>query len=260
MNVQLIRRQQVPPSADCYAIGVFDEPTSPDDASGESPLGGLLSRLRTAKELGTAVGDTTPLLGLADAPAKTVLAFGLGPRDRFDAGAAYSAGVAVARRLSGKPRETVAVALPDAGTPDAMAVASAMVEGLVVGTRGPGLRKGEPGRHPFGPLLTPAPEGAAGRVDGLERAVRRGQVVGEAINLSRDMVNTPPSEKTPPVLAEAMRAIADGAGLEVEVWDLARIKAERMGGILGVSAGSEEPPAFLKLAHRKAGDAPTLAL
>jgi leucyl aminopeptidase len=258
MNVQLIRQHEADVAADCLALGLFDDPPSPTAPVRETPLGGLLDRLLATKELTAGVGDTTPLLGLGDGPARTVLVFGLGTRARFNAAAAYSAGVAVGKRLASRPRESVAVALPESSTP--AAIASALVEGLVVGTRGPDLRKAEPARHPFGSLQVVVPAEAEIDVDDLEEAIRRGQIVGEAINLARDLVNTPPSDKTPPRLAEQMRSIAADAGIEVDVWDLERIRRERMGGILGVAAGSEEPPAFLKLAYRKGGDSPTLAL
>jgi len=40
---------------------------------------------------------------------------------------------------------------------------------------------------------------------------------------------------------------------------LPRIRKERFGGLLGVAAGSEEPPAFVVLDYRQGGDSPTLA-
>jgi leucyl aminopeptidase len=258
MNVQLLRRPLADVAADCLALGLFDAPSEIPDAVGETPLGRLLDRLLAAKELPAGVGDTTPLLGFDGMSAGTLLVFGLGPAARFDAGAAFSAGVAVGKRLASKPRESVAVALPGATAP--AATATALVEGIVVGTRGPDLRKSEPARHPFGSLQIIVPPNAVAVADDLEEAVRRGRIVGEAVNLARDLVNTPPDEKNPPLLAERMRGIAVDAGLEVEVWDLPRIREERMGGLLGVAAGSDLPPAFLKLSHRKGGDAPTLAL
>jgi leucyl aminopeptidase len=79
--------------------------------------------------------------------------------------------------------------------------------------------------------------------------------------LARDLVNTPPSEKSPVKLAERISVIAQDAGIIVDVWNEARIRQERFGGLLGVSAGSAEPPAFVVLDYRNGGDAaPTLAL
>jgi leucyl aminopeptidase len=258
MNVQLIRGPLTRVTADCLALGLFDDPLEPPVAVRDTPLGEVIGRLLAAKEIAAGVGDTTPLLGLGEGPARTVFTFGLGSRARFNAAAAYAAGVAIAKRLAAKPRESVAVALPESVAP--AATASALVEGLIVGTRGPDLRKAEPARHPFGSLriVVPTESNVAG--EDLEQAIRRGQVVGEAINLARDLVNMPPSEKSPARLAEQMNAVAVAVGLGVEVWDEVRIGQERFGGVIGVAAGSDEPPAFVRLTYRKGGDAPTLAL
>ena len=243
---------------DWLAIGLFEGQTEPPAALKETPLGALIGRLLAGNEVSGELGETIPILGHTGLPAAALLVFGLGPRARFDAGAAYAAGMAAGRKLAGKRRESVAVLLPDSDDP--RAIASALTEGLVVGTRGPGLRKSEPNRHEFGTLRIVGPaEGPSSAV--LSAAVRRGAIVGEAVNLARDLANTPPSEKVPADLAERARRVASEAGIDVAVWGLEKIRAERFGGVLGVSAGSDDPPAFVILDYRKGGtDAPTLAL
>ena len=72
---------------------------------------------------------------------------------------------------------------------------------MIVGSAGPGLRKGEPSRHPFGTLQIVAPLADGPELDALRAAVRRGEIVGEAVNLARELANTPPAEKTPTRLA-----------------------------------------------------------
>jgi leucyl aminopeptidase len=256
MNIELIQRPVAEIAADCLAVGTFDEPAGLSAALRETPLGELLGRLLAAKEVGTAVGDVTPLLGVGGLLVGSVHVFGLGAESRFDTGVVFSPAVALAKRLAGKKRESIAVLIPGKGLPPA--VASALIEGLTVGTRGPDLRKSEPARHPFGRVQVVAPS----EVDlaEIDRALRRGRIVGEAVNLARDLANTPPAEKNPPRLAERFRSIAAAAGIEAAVWDLERIERERMGGLLGVSAGSDIPPAFVRLAYRKGGEAPSLAL
>jgi leucyl aminopeptidase len=257
MNVQSIRQPLSAVESQWLAVGIFEDSTEPPAAVRDSALGELIGRLLSSKELSGSLGDSTPLLG-SHAPATDgVLVFGLGKRERFDAGSAFTAGVVVGKRLAGKARDSVAVALPEAGRPEA--IASALVEGLIVGTQGPGLRKSEPGRHAFGSLrLVAPPDGAP--ASALDDAVRRGEIVGQAVNLARELANTPPSEKSPSKLAARASEVAAAAGLGATVWDEPRIREERFGGLLGVAAGSEEPPAFVQLDYRHGGDAPTLAL
>jgi leucyl aminopeptidase len=258
MNIELIRRPVAEIAADSLALALFADPLEAPAAVAGTALGEVLGRLIAAKDVGAAVGDATPLLGLGAglSAAGSVYAFGLGPKGRHDAAASFSAGVALARRLAAKPRETVALVLPAAALLPPLA--SAFIEGLVVGTQGPDLRKSEPTRHPFGMVQVVVPP--EGETPGLGAALRRGQIVGEAVNLARNYVNTPPTEKSPPRLAERFRSAGTEAGLDVDVWDLSRITRERLGGVLAVSAGSGESPAFVTLAHRKGGDAPALAL
>jgi len=94
----------------------------------------------------------------------------------------------------------------------------------------------------------------------LEQEVRRGEIVGQAVNLARDLTNTPPSEKFPSRLAEQIRGAAEEAGIAIRVWDEPRIREERFGGLLGVAAGSENPPAFVILEYRGGRDSEPVAL
>ncbi len=258
MNVQPIRRPISSVEADILAVGLFDGETGgiPPGLQGTA-LSGTLARLIEAKDLPRSVGDVIPLLGLSGpgTSATATVVLGLGPREKFDAGTAFSAGVALGKKLGSRARGHVALLLPEAGDP--AAIASAIVEGAIVGTRGPDLRKSESSRHPFQTLSLVLPADAPASVDD---AVRRGAIVGEAVNLARDLANTPPAEKRPTVLAARAREVGEAAGLAVTVWDRARIEKERFGGLIGVAAGSEEPPAFVILEHRRGGDRPTLAL
>ena len=257
MKVQFRSSPLAEAKADILAIGLFEGDSNPPKAVSGTPLAGLIAQLVESKEISRSVGEVTPLWGLADSgfAAASVVLFGLGSREKFDAGSAFSAGVALGKKLAGRPREDVAVALPE--VEDSERTASALVEGLIVGTRGPDLRKSEPSRYAFGTLAVVAPGEAS---QGLADAVRSGEIVGEAINLARELVNTPPAEKSPTTLAAKVKAVGEAAGLTVKVWDRSRIERERFGGLLGVAAGSEEPPAFVVLEHRRGGEAPTIAL
>ncbi len=260
----MIVQPTVQPIADVearwLALGVFQDELAPPESVRGTPLGELVGRLLAAKELPGALGDATPLLGHGGLAAEYVLVFGLGKRERFHAGTAFSAGVAAGKWLAGKARESVAAVLPDPDAGDRLAVASALTEGMIVGSAGPGLRKSEPSRHPFGTLQIVVPAADGPEPDALRAAIRRGEIVGEAVNLARELANTPPAEKTPSRLAARAAEVGTTAGLTMTVWDEARIRGERFGGLLAVAAGSDEPPAFVVAEYRRGGEAPTLAL
>ncbi len=165
-----------------------------------SALEETVRRLTSEKEVTGSLGELTPLYECAGLAAAAVLLVGLGPRSRFDSGAAFSAGFALSKRLAGKRRESVAIALPRAEDPQD--VASALIEGAIVGTRGPGLRKTEANRHAFG---FAEPDRRPSQTDdrlALERTLVRGEVVGQRSTWRDDLVNTRRGEKSPAELAE----------------------------------------------------------
>ena len=91
-------------------------------------------------------------------------------------------------------------------------------------------------------------------VDGdVKKVLRRGEVVGEAVNTARRLSNEPANLMTPSLLADEARAIAKATGLEVEVLDRKRCKALGMNSYLSVAQGSHEPPQFIVLRHKGRG-------
>jgi leucyl aminopeptidase len=95
-------------------------------------------------------------------------------------------------------------------------------------------------------------------------AVSKGSCLANATVLCRDLVNTPPGSMTPTDLAEVARSEAERTGLEIEILDTDAIEAQGLGGLRGVSMGSDQPPRLIRLAYQPAttnGTAvPTVAL
>lgn len=90
-------------------------------------------------------------------------------------------------------------------------------------------------------------------VGAAEEEVFAASAVSRATALARDWGNTPAIDQAPEVLAEEFTAAAGDAGMESEVWDLARIRAEALGGLLGVAAGSDRDPRLVQLRYRPEG-------
>jgi leucyl aminopeptidase len=70
------------------------------------------------------------------------------------------------------------------------------------------------------------------------------------VMLTRDLVNTPPSDLHPAELAEIARAEGSKAGLTVEVLDEKALRKGGFGGILGVGQGSDAPPRLVHLTYK----------
>lgn len=245
-------------SAQWIAVPVFEGQTDPPSALAETETGELVARLLARKDISGSVGETSRVFAAPGLSAESLILYGLGLREKCDAGSAFSSGVALAKSLAGKPRKSVALALPADEPP---AVLSALIEGTIVGQRGPDLRKKEPTRHPFDELTVVDPDESPAKATNFEDLVRRAQIIGEAINLARDFANTPAAEKPPTALARRFQELGEEHGLIVEVWNRERLRAERFGGLLAVAAGSAEPPAFVRVELPDADSSkPTLAL
>src|SRR3989344_3318406 len=94
----------------------------------------------------------------------------------------------------------------------------------------------------------------------LTEPLKRGKIIGEEINNARVLANTPGCDMTPENLVTEARKSAKESGFKVTVLDEKKMKALKMGGILGVGKGSDEPPRFLILEYLngKQGEKPVV--
>jgi leucyl aminopeptidase len=153
-------------------------------------------------------------------------------------------GAALARACRGRHRLVTSVA---AGAPaDAV---RALVEGLLLG----GYGAPATGTRDRADSAAVAGIALVGRYPGV--AVERGRLFAGATELARDLANTPSNVKQPLWLAEQAAAVAVRAGLEIDIWDAARLAADGFGGLLAVGAGSPTPPRLVRLDYRPDGAA-----
>jgi leucyl aminopeptidase len=72
----------------------------------------------------------------------------------------------------------------------------------------------------------------------LTKALERGKIMGEAMNLTRDLVNRGPHEIVPISVADRASQIAVEYGLKCQIWDKTQLEKENMGSLLAVAKGS----------------------
>ncbi len=91
---------------------------------------------------------------------------------------------------------------------------------------------------------------------------QHGCVLAEANLYARDLQNAPANELTPKHLAECARALAKRSPrIKAKVLDTKELRANKLGALLAVSRGSEEPPRLLHLIYRpKSKSKGTIAL
>ncbi|MBI4266388.1 MAG: leucyl aminopeptidase [Acidobacteria bacterium] len=257
-SIGLTSRPSPDVDSDLLVIPVFEDDDLGDLAGLDEASGGDIGRARARGEFRGKAFDVlvTPVRGWK---ATRVALIGMGPRGEFALDQLRRA--AIAGGLAARQRRMTRVAIVQrsgTGLPSERA-AQAMAEGVVLAN------------FDAAPYKTTEPpvvwlEEVALRVDGespaLARAVDRGRVLGECSNLARELCNEPGNSLTPRVFADRARAMATAAGLKVEVLDETRIAELRMGLLLGVARGSQEPPWLIVLRHEpdRAIDGPVLGL
>lgn len=84
----------------------------------------------------------------------------------------------------------------------------------------------------------------------VKKAFHDAVTLADAVNFSRYLGDMPGNLMTPTILAEKAVEAAKGTGIKVTVWDKKRIEKERMGGLLGVSRGSDQEPRFIIMEYK----------
>jgi leucyl aminopeptidase len=88
----------------------------------------------------------------------------------------------------------------------------------------------------------------------------QGDALASGMALTKDLGNLPPNVCTPNYLADQARELARRHGMKVQVFGRKDMERMGMGALLAVARGSEQPPRFIVLEHRKAGKAKPVVL
>ena len=140
----------------------------------------------------------------------------------------------------------LATSLHEAGG-DAAAAAQAVVEGVLLARYRFDSLKSNGDSSPLELLTLLSP---VDRQRPIEAGIARGRTTARAAVLARDLANSPPSHLTATRLAALATEVGKASGLGVEVFELDRLVELGCGGLLGVNAGSSEPPCMIKLTYR----------
>lgn len=207
----------------------------------------------------------------AQTPTKRLMLVGLGKKAelsleklrRAAASAAKHAQKEKARSLAmvaPDPRLTVPVA-SDHGSSSQEAIGQALAEGAALGV------------YKFDEFISKADNNAGklrevsiiGRdishTRSLDAGIRTAQILAEAVYAVRDLENSPGNRIYPDTLARYAARAGKKQGFKVQVLNEGRIRRLGMGGLLGVSQGSDKPPRFIIMEHHRGNrHLPTIVL
>jgi leucyl aminopeptidase len=247
--------------ADAVVVGVVQGAKGPELATGADEvskaygrkLRPLLATLGVAGKPGEVL--KVPTTGTLTSPLLVLVGLGKEPTPAAVRRAAGAAARAVTNAAS------VAVALP-ADSPE---LVRAVTEGWFLGGYTFTAYKKDPAR-PTAPgdvvVLSPI----ARRKEAVT-AFEDAQLIAQAVATTRDWVNTPPGDLTPPAFADAVVAagkeLSKGRGapkVKITVRDEKELAELGCGGILGVGQGSAAPPRLVELTYAPRGAKAHLAL
>jgi len=193
------------------------------------------------------LGDTLSVPTSGKLKAKAAVLVGVGELDKLTLDGLRRAAAAVSRRArkAASVATTLASVAPDLPAADA---AQAVAEGMVLGAYQflEYKRDGKPSQLAKVSVIS---DGGAE----VRAALARGSAIADAVSWARDLINEPAQAKPPAEVASEAQSLLRGRGVTVQVLDMAQLRQQKLGGVLGVGQGSTQTPRFLKLTYKPAG-------
>ncbi len=238
--------------ADALVVSVFEGEDPAAGVLGEvnAAMDGLIGDLMGSDELRGKAGDTVYLYRPGNLKARRVLLLGVGKREDYDLDSVRQLAGTAARYLRGKGARTIAILRRS--QIDIVAAAEAVVEGALIGLFEPDVYRTSDREERRIEALVLCTAGG-GDAEDLQRGIDRGQILGEATNFTRELVNEPSNSMTPEVLSLRAREMAERYGLAVDILDEPRLAELDMNAILGVGRGSDEPSRMVVLRYAPEG-------
>ncbi len=253
--------------ADVVVVGVVQQGKGVALAPGAEDVSAAFGRQLRPLLAGLGVkgsaGEVTRLPGQRTVSAGLLVLVGLGKADDVDAGAVRRAAGVAARSVTNAA--SVALALP-ADSPELL---RAVTEGWLLGAYTFDRYKHDTATEADPPGSVSVLSPIARQADAVT-AFDEAQVVAAAVAATRDWVNMPPGDFTPPLFADAVSALHAAVGKELKgrgapkltltVHDEQALAELGCGGLLGVGGASAAPPRLVEISYRPRDAVAHLAL
>jgi leucyl aminopeptidase len=216
MEIKVITGDILKVEAGACALGFFERGSLDGELAGaDRALDGAISQLISRGEIKGKLGEVSVIHSLGKLPCARVAVIGLGKKKELTLDKVREAVAGVCHHMQQKKVDDIATVLYGAGmvdiTPEKSA--QAITEGALLGTYS--FRKhitgkeDEPGEIKRLSVVIKNKKD----VQVLEEACHRGEILSEAVNLARDMVNEPSNFMTPTQMAELALRLAQDYGL-----------------------------------------------
>jgi len=88
------------------------------------------------------------------------------------------------------------------------------------------------------------------KINNLNKQIKTAKIIADGVCLARNVSNMPSSDCTPLMLASWAKKISNKSGLKCRIIKKDQLEKLGMGGIIGVSRGSHQPPVCIILEHK----------
>lgn len=244
--------------AELTILGRFEDEKSmaPSLARLDKSLKGIVKESIDSKEFKGKPNEILLLHTIGLVPARRLMLVGLGKKGEFRLDTLRKAMSTAARRGNAIHVKSIMIGLEIDKIRDHPVenLARATVEGLLLGLyRFGDYNSGENDAVEVESVQLVVEDPKSLRAVG--KGVKEGQIIGESVNLSRDLNNTPGNKATPEYLANQARSIARRCGLACNVMNHRELEKRKMGAILAVGGGSGRKPRLIVLQHKGGGRA-----
>ncbi len=266
MHINVVQGTLQDMSAGAIVVNVFEGVTNPGGATGavDRALNGQISELLQQGDFCGKRKEVTVLYTRGALPAPRVILVGLGKAEALTLEGVREAAAVAANQAHKLGVTSLATIVHGAGVGglDAQAAAEATVEGTLLGLYrfNEFKTRDEDNQKPELETLTLVEYDAA-KLDAMRAGALTGEILAQATNFARDLINRPANVATPSHLAAEAQRIAAETGLRCTVLTPEEMEAIGMRLLLSVARGSHEPARFIILEHNaERTDLPTVAL
>ena len=235
---------------DCVVVGVFDSKklSTAATALDKASKGAILAAVSSGDITGKC-GSTLLLQAVPGISAKRVLLVGFGAEKEYGNKSFVSAMSAAFKAL--KKSAATDVTIPLNAKHASADIAWKVEQGVILAIEGAyrfNQMKSKADNKNIGKAVTFHLDGKANE-KALHAAIKRGNAIGEGMNLTKDLGNMPPNIATPAYLASTAKELAKAYKFKCTILEKKDMEKLGMNTLLSVSKGSYLPPKFIVLEH-----------
>jgi leucyl aminopeptidase len=242
-------------------IGVTKE-AKDDDVVKEikNPLGEIISEVIALGDFKGKKGETSLIYSRGTITSERVLLVGLGEKEKITTEEVRKTIGGISRKIRDMGVGKVGVNLPSIvrGSLDHYEIIEAITEAFVMGSY-QNIHFQTKDLDKFMKIDEVTIFGSKVDTENVNDKIKSGLIIGEAVNLCRNLAWRPGNIITPSKLAEEAQRLQE-LGVKVTVFDREEAEKIGLGSFLAVARGTEEPPKFIIMEYGTKNEGDTVAL